>query len=246
MQFPSISLIIPCYNESTRIGLLFDGIKDFSKMWMGDYEIIIVDDGSSDGTDIVIQSHPDYFNLLEKKRITFLHQENKGKGGALKLGVAHATKEFILTLDADMATSPIEIAYWLEMRRSFSKKEILIASRELKNSKVQDSLKRKFIGNVFNFIIRKAVGLQINDTQCGFKLYPREIAQKLFSSLKTLGWAHDVELLSRANKLGYAIVEMPITWNAVEGSKIKVLHDSWNMFWEVMKISRLKKKWNQT
>ena len=238
MQYPSISLIIPCYNESARVSLMFDGLKDFARVWPADYEIIIVDDGSDDGTDIIVQSNPYFFELTKEKKIVFLKQQNMGKGGALKAGVSMASKDFVLTLDADMATSPAELMQWLEMRKIFAGNEILIASRELKDSVVKDSVKRKLIGNIFNFIIRKAVKLNISDTQCGFKLYPEEAAKKLFSALKTQGWAHDVELLVKAAKMGYAIIEMPVTWNAVEGSKINVVRDSWKMFWEVMRIRR--------
>lgn len=238
MQFPSISLVIPCYNESARIDLMLNGIRNFANVWKGDFEIIIVDDGSTDGTDIILQANPYYFDLIKEKKLFFLQQKNTGKGGALKLGVSAATKDFILTLDADMATSPTELLQWLEMRKNFNDKEILIASRELKNSTVKDSIKRKIIGNIFNFIIRKAVKLNITDTQCGFKLYPKEAAKKLFSDLQTMGWAHDVEILAKANKMSYTIIEMPVTWNAVEGSKINVLSDGWKMFWEVIKISR--------
>jgi dolichyl-phosphate beta-glucosyltransferase len=239
MQFPSISLIIPCYNEAVRIGLMFQGLKDFDTQWQGAYEVIIVDDGSNDGTDIIIQSNPVYVDLLAKKKISLLQQNNTGKGGALKLGVVQATKDFILTLDADMATSPTELLHWLAMKKIFNEKEILIASRELKNSKVEDSMKRKLVGNIFNFMIRKVVKLNISDTQCGFKLYPAAVAKSLFAKLQTLGWAHDVELLAMANKMGYAITEMPITWTAIEGSKIDVLRDGWKMFWEVVKIRQL-------
>lgn len=239
MQFPSISLIIPCYNEAVRIGLMFQGLKDFDTQWKGAYEVILVDDGSDDGTDVLIQSNPFYVDLLSRKKITLLQQKNTGKGGALKLGVSKATNDFILTLDADMATSPTELLHWLAMKKTFNEKEILIASRELKNSKVEDSIKRKLVGNVFNFMIRKAVKLNISDTQCGFKLYPSTVAKTLFSKLQTLGWAHDVELLVMANKMGYAITEMPITWTAIEGSKIDVLRDGWKMFWEVMRIRQL-------
>lgn len=238
MVYPSLSLVIPCYNESARVGYMFDGLKDFAKVWKGDYEVIIVDDGSHDGTDLMIKQNPYFFELEKENKIIFLRQENKGKGGALKTGVAQTSKDFVLTLDADMATSPVELIHWLEMRKIFATSEILIASRELKSSVVKDSLKRKLIGNIFNFIIRKAVKLDITDTQCGFKLYPGEAAKKLFSELKTQGWAHDVELLVKADKMGYAIIEMPVAWNAIEGSKINVISDSWNMFWEVMRIRR--------
>lgn len=241
MQYPSISLIIPCYNESLRIDLLVAGLKAFTDLWTADYELIIVDDGSTDGTDVVLQANPYFVEMLAQKKMTLLRQENTGKGGALKRGVAYASKDFILTLDADMATSPLELLHWLTMRKTFSEHEILIASRELKNSKVADSFKRKFVGNVFNFIIQKTVKLAISDTQCGFKLYPAKVAKSLFNALVTLGWAHDVELLLRAHQEGLAIVEMPVTWNAIEGSKIDVLRDSWKMFWEVMKMRKFKK-----
>nr|MBP6315435.1 glycosyltransferase [Chitinophagaceae bacterium] len=245
MPFPSISLIIPCYNEAIRVARMFQGLRDFDTQWQGSYEVIIVDDGSTDGTDLVIQSNPFFVELTNQKKITVLQQANTGKGGALQLGVAHASKDFFLTLDADMATAPTELLRWLSMRKTFSAREVLIASRELKNSKVSDSFKRKVVGNIFNKIIRLMVKLTISDTQCGFKLYPASIAQQAFASLQTLGWAHDVEILAHANFLGYAIIEMPITWSAVEGSKIDVLRDGWKMFWEVQKISRLQKNWKE-
>lgn len=238
MHYPSVSLVIPCFNESGRVEYLFDGLKEFQSVWQGDFEVIIVDDGSMDGTDLLLQRHPVYSALKQEGKVTLLRQQNTGKGGALKLGVLHASKEFVLTLDADMATSPLELLQWLEMKKSFAKDEILIASRELPASFVQDSFKRKLVGNIFNFMIRKAVKLNISDTQCGFKLYPVLIAKKIFAALNTPGWAHDVELLLKARQQGCKITEMPVTWNAIEGSKIEVLRDGWRMFWEVMKIRK--------
>lgn len=239
-MFPTITIVIPCFNEESRIGRMFDGIKSFVESVQNDFEIILINDGSNDGTDILISNHPIFISLKNEGKIVLFHQENKGKGAALKLGIMHANKDFVLTVDADMATSPLELIKWFKMRKAFYNKEILIGSRELKNSVVNDSFKRKIVGNIFNFLIRKIVGLKISDTQCGFKLYPTQIAKKLFENLQTNGWAHDVEILSKANKMGCAIIEMPITWTAIEGSKINVLHDGWNMFWEILKIRKLK------
>ena len=238
---PTISLIIPCYNESARIELMFNGMIDFTKQWESDYEIIIVDDGSDDGTNEKIKQHIHFQYFQSQQRITLLTQENKGKGGALKYGVQHAKNDFVLTLDADMATMPSELLIWYAQRKIFTNKEILIGSRELKNSKVDDSLMRHVVGNIFNFIITQTLHLNIKDTQCGFKLYPKQIAKEIFAALQIVGWSHDVELLLRANQLGYAITEMPVTWRAVEGSKIKVLRDGWNMFWELRKIKKILK-----
>jgi dolichyl-phosphate beta-glucosyltransferase len=238
MYAPFISLIIPCFNETNRIGLMMDGLAEFTQAWKGPFEIILVDDGSTDGTSILIEKHPIAQSL--KSNLNVISQSNTGKGGALKKGIEVAKGDYVLTLDADMATRPIELLKWIQLRNQFYEKEILIGSRELKTSIVHDLGYRKIVGNIFNWIIRSLVGLNIQDTQCGFKLYPRPIAQQLFASLHTMGWAHDVEILKKANQLGCAIVEMPITWNAIEGSKINVVNDSWKMFWEVMKIQGMK------
>lgn len=236
MSHPSISLIIPCFNELDRLEIMFDGIAAFFKCWQGNTEVIIVDDGSTDGSDVLIVLHP-VFKEYENQ-IQFIKQENTGKGGALQNGVKFAKGNFILTLDADMATVPTELLNWLELRKQFYTKEILIGSRELKNSTVHDHGYRKIVGNIFNFLIRTITGLPFHDTQCGFKLYPIDAAKQIFNLLQTQGWAHDVELLLRANKLGYAIVEMPIQWQAVDGSKISVVRDSFQMLWDVIKIAR--------
>jgi dolichyl-phosphate beta-glucosyltransferase len=238
MEAPFLSLVIPCYNEANRIDLLMQGLDEFKQQWDTTFEILLVDDGSTDQTMQILQQHNSYEHLAPY--ITILTQRNTGKGGALRHGVAKANGDYILTLDADMATKPTELIQWRTKRKSFYPREILIGSRELNNSQVHDLGYRKFVGNIFNFIIRNMVGLRISDTQCGFKLYPKEAAKQLFAKLQTMGWAHDVELLKRANLLGYAIIEMPITWNAIEGSKINVLSDSWNMFWEVVKIRGMK------
>ena len=238
MESPFLSLVIPCYNEANRIDLLMRGLDEFKQQWDTTFEILLVDDGSTDQTMEKVKQHASY--PLLASYIKILSQSNTGKGGALQHGVSMASGEYILTLDADMATKPIELIQWRAKRKAFYPREILIGSRELNNSNVHDLGYRKFVGNIFNLIIRTIVGLRISDTQCGFKLYPKEAAKQLFASLQTMGWAHDVELLKRANLLGYAIIEMPITWNAIEGSKINVLADSWSMFWEVVKIRGMK------
>jgi len=238
MSYPFVSLVIPCFNEAGRLVLLLQGLEEFAAAWPAEWEAIVVDDGSTDDTaaklNTALQGH-----ALEKQ-IRILNQANAGKGAALKTGVEAALGEFILTLDADMATRPAELLHWWEKRKGFYPREILIGSRELPQSDVLDLGYRRFIGHVFNRVIRIATGLPIRDTQCGFKLYDAAAAKALFAALRTPGWAHDVELLKRANRAGYAIVEMPIRWRAIEGSKIRVLRDSWAMFVEVLRIGMMR------
>lgn len=243
MPHPSVSLVIPMYNESSRVDLLFRGIDEFAQAWQGPFEVILVNDGSQDDTGDRVIGHPSFQAMQGAGRLILLNQANTGKGGALKHGVMQAKSAFILTLDADMATRPVELLRWLERRQAFRENEILIGSRELTSSVIQSSNVRRRIGNIFNWIIRVRTGIPFLDTQCGFKLYPSEAAKRLFGALQTYGWSHDLELLLRAIDAGYHIVEMPVHWEQVAGSKINMITDSWKMFWEVMRIAALRKRW---
>ena len=153
MYSPKISLVIPCFNEAFRLPPMFEALEQFAEKWKNVCEFILVNDGSSDSTAKDIENSS--FFTSGRYDIKLIHQENKGKGGALKLGVSYATGEYILTLDADMAAKPTDLLVWLEKKKRFTPKEILIGSRELKNSHVKDHGYRKFIGNIFNFIISR-------------------------------------------------------------------------------------------
>lgn len=230
-----LSLVIPCYNESDRVQLLYSGIDDFLKKWKGFIEIIIVNDGSKDNTYALLQEHAVY--KQNKDIISVYTQENTGKGGALMHGVLKATGDHILTLDADMASPPSEVIKWMDMLNwQPSTDTIYIGSREHKDSIITNQGDRKVAGNIFNLIVRTLTPLKMKDTQCGFKLYPAALARRYFSSLKTYGWAHDVEILYKAYLDKNKIVEMPLQWNAIEGSKIRVLRDGFNMMREVLSI----------
>ncbi len=237
MQYPSVSLIIPCYNESIRVAKMIDGIKEFIATWHGLFEIIIIDDGSTDDTVSLIKNNLLYKNLLADHKIQLIQQTNTGKGGALQKGITAASLDFVLTVDADMATHPVEIMNWrLQNKATFARDTICIASRTLAASKLILISNRRSSGKLFNTIVRIITNLPFKDTQCGFKLYPRAIAQQLFANLRTKGWAHDVEILLQANKQSIPVIEMPITWNERDASKINVLRDGMKMLWEVMKM----------
>jgi len=230
-----LTLVIPCYNESDRIALLYSGIEAFLQVWKGYVEILIVNDGSKDHTYELLQEHPVY--KAHSDIIRVYTQQNTGKGGALKLGIVKATGDHILTLDADMASPPTELIKWLDMLQWQLKEDtIYIGSREHKDSVIKNQGDRKVAGNIFNLIVRTLTPLKMKDTQCGFKLYPAALAKKYFTALQTYGWAHDVEILYRAQLDNNKVVEMPLEWNAVDGSKIKVFRDGVNMIIEVLGI----------
>ena len=229
-----LTLVIPCYNESDRIGLLYEGLRSFIEKW-GKAEIIIINDGSKDNTETLLKEHEVY--KQHKDIISVYSQANTGKGGALRNGFLKATGEYILTLDADMATPPEELIKWLAlMGGKPAANTIYIGSREHKDSVIKKQGDRKVAGNIFNFIVRLLTPLKARDTQCGFKLYPAGEAKRLFDGLQTYGWAHDVELLYKAYLDKVNIVEMPLAWNALEGSKISLVSDGFNMLWEILVI----------
>lgn len=235
-----LSLVIPCYNESSRIDMMLQGLAEFDEKWKGNYEVIVVDDGSKDETAGKTQQSIDskYTFLKDKVRIEKM-PKNGGKGSALKRGVELANGDYILTLDADMSTRPTELINWQRKDKDLfdGSAVIYIGSRKHEEGKVEALQSRRLIGGVFNGIVQVLTSLQLKDTQCGFKLYPKNVAKFLFENMQSKGWAHDVELLYQADLNDISIEEMPITWVNMPESKVNVVKDSIMMFFGVLAIS---------
>jgi len=235
-----LSLVIPCYNESSRIELMLQGLTEFEGVWKGNYEVIVVDDGSKDDTAAKIEQaiFQKYSTLKDKVRIEKM-PVNGGKGSALKRGVALAKGNYILTLDADMSTKPTELINWQKRVKNLfiGNDTIYIGSRKHEEGKVEALQSRRFIGGVFNGVVQVFTSLQLKDTQCGFKLYPGNVAHLLFGNMQSKGWSHDVELLYQADLNDVNIMEMPINWVNQPESKVNVVIDSAKMFWGVLSIA---------
>jgi glycosyltransferase involved in cell wall biosynthesis/tetratricopeptide (TPR) repeat protein len=235
-----LSLIIPCYNESARVEIMLQGLADFNNLWQGAYEVIVVDDGSKDDTvQKIYDTVEKQYAFLKDKLVVEKMPANGGKGGALKLGVSVAKGDYILTLDADMSTKPTELINWEKKKKNlFSGERIVyIASRKHEEGEVKSLKSRRLIGGVFNTIVQIFTTLNLRDTQCGFKLYPRDVAHFLFGNMQSTGWAHDVELLYQADLNGIGITEMPVNWVNMPDSKVNVIKDSMLMFIGVISIS---------
>jgi dolichyl-phosphate beta-glucosyltransferase len=227
-----LSIIIPAYNEERRLPATLTSVYDFLKGRGNSFEILVVDDGSLDGTAAFVD---DFAKSHEEVRC-LSYQPNQGKGHAVRTGILSARGDLMLVNDAD-GSSPIEELSKLEAGIAGGA-DIAFGSRQKadESRRVNALAHRKFIGNTFNAIVQNLLLPGIEDTQCGFKLFKRHVAHDIFSVSRVDGYGFDVETLYIAKLRGYTMVEIPINWNNVDGSKVNVLTDSPRMLVEVLKI----------
>jgi dolichyl-phosphate beta-glucosyltransferase len=215
-----LSIIIPAYNEETRIREFLRELIDYSKKNLDNYEIIIVNDGSKDKTREVIKK---IIHDCEKARL-INYKTNKGKGHAVLQGVLAAKGDFTLFIDADGSIQPKEI---MQMYKAYHRTnvDVIIGSRKSSESYItlHQPLHRRFFSKIFNLYSNFLFRVKINDLLCGFKGFSRSAAEKIFNNLRAFRWEFDVEILYRARKEKYRILELPIEWKHQEGSKIKKL-----------------------
>lgn len=228
----SISIVIPFYNEKKRIFNCINEIRKFKQKKIST-EFIFVDDGSKDGTDLIVKK------FLKKFKVgkLLINSENKGKGSALKLGVLQARNEWILTTDVDMSVRLNQILIWAKNKYLKENCGIYFGSRDLKDSKVQARIYRKVLGIIFRFIIKTLLKIKIKDTQCGFKLYKKKIAKKIFRQLVLHKFEHDLEIVLIAEKYRFNITELPINWTHKSGSKLNIFIDPFKMLYGIFLLS---------
>ncbi|MFA5688440.1 MAG: dolichyl-phosphate beta-glucosyltransferase [Kiritimatiellales bacterium] len=220
-----LSIVIPAHNEEQRLPPMLEAYGQyFSEKYPGDAELIVVSNFSSDRTADIAREFAVRFPVIrvidEKERI--------GKGGAVMLGSRAAVGEFIGFVDADGATPP---AAFDDLVNHIESCDCVIASRWMKGSVVspQQPLSRRFASRCFNFTVRILFGLKLHDTQCGAKLFRREIIFLTIDQLGVTSWAFDVDMLFQAKRAGARICEIPTEWHDIAGSKIRVVHSSIEM-----------------
>jgi dolichyl-phosphate beta-glucosyltransferase len=229
---PLLSLVIPAYNEGApdRLPHSLKDLVAFVEAQDFPIEVIIVNNNSTDDTLAIAEAaaaaHP-YIRVLTELR--------QGKGAAVRTGMLQAAGEYLFICDADLSMPIEEVLKFLPPQASDY--DVAIASREAPGARrVGEPEIRHIMGRVFNWIVRIVAIHGLNDTQCGFKCFRREVAYELFPMQTIDGWAFDVELLFIAQQRGYRIVEIPITWIYKDHSKIKPFQDSINMLLETLKI----------
>lgn len=230
-----LSLIIPAYNEALRLRPSLGKIAAYLRACDFATELVLVDDGSSDGTADVARE------LLEGQ-VTYRilrNEPNRGKALSVKRGLLEGHGQVLLFSDADLST-PIEEADKLlaEIRAGA---DVAIASRQLPGSilTIHQPWYREIGGKVFGKLNQAVLLPGIPDSQCGFKAFTRDAAHRILEHQKLSGWAFDAELLYIARKLGLKIAQVPVTWINDPNSKVKMLTDGVKMVGDLLRVKRL-------
>lgn len=236
-----LSVVVPSYNETKRILIMLTEAIKYLKEAMPDrWEIIIVDDGSKDGTtEYCLKLSHEHFKLPPGKLRVIKFIKNRGKGGAVRQGLMHMRGRYALFADADGASKFSDVGNLLNcIRRLEAGKDpvnnpaIVIGSRaHMVNTDAV--VRRSFIRNLLMYGLHTLVfvfGIRsIKDTQCGFKLFNRKAVIEIFPYLHTEGWIFDVEILMLGIRKSIPIAEVPVSWHEVDGSKMDLARDSINM-----------------
>lgn len=234
MQFPkNLSIVIPVYNEENRLKKAFKIIVQFH-LQQPNWEFILVNDGSSDGTEKIIKK------FLFVKLISY--SKNQGKGYALKQGVSLATQPLVLLSDIDFSSPLTELP---KLATAIKKADLAIGSRKTLGAKIikHQPWWREYLGRQFTNLSKLWLGLKVSDVTCGFKLFKTPKAKKLFGLSIIKRWSYDAEILFLAKKTGFTVAEVPVLWKNDIKTKVnltqdifKSLTDLWLVRWNKYEI----------
>lgn len=226
---PVLSIVVPFFNEKHRLQETLSRIVDLSNSAV---EVVLVDDGSTDGTSAVLREAASGATNVHFHQLV----RNSGKGAAVRAGIALTTGSSVVFMDADLAT---DLDCLPDLLKALENAEVAIGSRSNVAAELTElSRARTLMGGLFNKAVRKVTGLEYSDTQCGFKAFRGEEGRRLCALGRIDGFAFDVELLLFAQVAGMRIVEVPVKWTERDGSKVRVGIDPLKMLWDLFQIRR--------
>ena len=232
---PLVSVVVPAFNEGTRLGASLKRITSYFRSQSIEFEIIVVSDGSTDETAAVARAGGDAVKLVELLR-------NQGKGAAVRNGILESQGQHILFTDADLST-PIE--QWIQIYEKLGEGyDVVIGSRAHaeSNIEVRQPWYRERMGKIFNWILRCILPLKLKDTQCGFKLFESETAKRLFGAARVDGFAFDAEILYLAKRFGYCVAELPVPWSDSVPSRVHAVRHSLQMLKDLRRCCTARSK----
>lgn len=226
-----VDVVIPVLNEAHVLGKSIAIVRDFLRKNLAYYwRIVIVDNGSTDGTLEVAQT---LANKLED--VEFVHFEERGRGRALREAWQNSTADVVLYTDVDLSTELTALPK-LVIALVHEDYDIAIGSRLARGSKTTRCFKREITSKLYNLFIKCILFTRFTDAQCGFKAVTREIVEKIVPQVKDQNWFFDTELLVIAEKQGFRIKDIPVTWIEDDDSRVRILNDSWRMLKGVLRL----------
>jgi glycosyltransferase involved in cell wall biosynthesis len=226
-----VSIVLPAYNEADKLEAAVTKISQALKDYGYLFEIIVAEDGSTDGTAERAEE------LAQKlSYVKHIHREKRqGRGMALKNAFKKCRGEVFVYMDLDLST---DLKYLKPLVDAITVEDydFSTGSRMLPESKVERSLSRSISSKTYNFLVRHMLGSKLRDHQCGFKAFKREPVLGLLDHVEATHWFWDTEIMVRANRRGYKIKEIAVEWKTGKGTKVNLLKDSWKMFKQIMKL----------
>lgn len=238
MSKNKISVVIPVYNEEKNILNCLDKLSEYMSSNFEDYEVVIVNDGSTDQTEQIFLTNAGNYSNLKMLSYT----QNKGKGGAVRTGMLSVTGDRVVCTDCDLAYGVEVIG---EMAKKLDNYDLVIGSRNLtKEGHKGYSFLRKAASKAYIKLLNLAAGFRHTDSQCGIKAYRQDAAKRIFSNCKTNGFAFDLEVLMIAEKAGFTIGEHPVSIinHSNQDSKVRIFRDTKKMLSDLKKIKKHVKK----
>jgi len=219
---PTVSVVVPAYNESHRLGPTLERITGYFRGLGRSYEIVVSDDGSTDGTGRIASAH------AKKDPATRIvaAPRNMGKGAAVRRGMLSATGDVILMTDADLSTPVEEYEHLAErIARGY---DVAVGSRKVPGARIEarQPTHRAVMGKGFSYLTRWLLSLPVRDCMCGFKCFTHRAAADIFTRAVIDDWSYDPEIVFIAAQLGLQIAEVPVRWSHAAGSRVRAVRDA--------------------
>lgn len=230
----TVDVVIPVLNEAHVLAKSVATVREFlQKNLPHRWRLVIVDNGSSDGTDRVAQEL-----TQQHDDVAFVHLDQRGRGRALRVAWMQSTADIVSYMDVDLST---ELAALLRAVRALTEEsyDIAIGSRLMRESRTKRSFKRETISRTYNVFVKFMLGTRFSDAQCGFKVLTRQVVEKIVPQIKDQSWFFDTEMLVLAERQGYRIKDLPVKWDEDDDSRVKIVSTAWDDIKGVFRLRRL-------